>query len=336
MDISENKPGYLLQGQDHPPIKISQAAFHLLKGRKEGKSFESLASSISEIIGNPISPQHLRVMYRHTLDQIDQIRKNPKKQSSGHFLKTTIINRQTVIRVADQLSGLFKTPVAAVLVATMAIICIRSIDFFRTIPFSFDDAGFGWAFLLFAISLFFHEFGHASACRRFNADPDEIGFTLYLIWPSMYCNVSDAWKLNRYQRVVVDVGGIYFQALLGSLYLLIYIVFAWKPLVTASAMIGYTILFSLNPAFKFDAYWVLCDILGVVNLSDQKWPMISNIVDRIIGREPKKSPFPKHIRIWVAGFTFLSFGVWAYFIGLLVPVAMTALNRLYAVLKPFF
>ncbi len=66
-------------------------------------------------------------------------------------------------------------------------------------------------FVLTVASLVFHEFGHASACRYGGARPGSIGCGLFLIWPSMYTDVTDVYRIGRGGRLRTDLGGIYFN-----------------------------------------------------------------------------------------------------------------------------
>lgn len=50
------------------------------------------------------------------------------------------------------------------------------------------------AFVL--LSSFFHELGHASACKYFEVKHGGIGFGLYLNFPVLYTDVTEVWKLN--------------------------------------------------------------------------------------------------------------------------------------------
>lgn len=61
-------------------------------------------------------------------------------------------------------------------------------------------------------SSFFHELGHASACKYFGVRHGGIGFGLYLNFPVLYTDVTEVWKLNRAQRCVVNLAGVYFQS----------------------------------------------------------------------------------------------------------------------------
>src|SRR5215207_5744812 len=59
----------------------------------------------------------------------------------------------------------------------------------------------------------FHEIGHASACRHSGARPGEMGVGVYLIWPAFYCDVTEAYRLDRRGRLRTDLGGVYFNGL---------------------------------------------------------------------------------------------------------------------------
>ena len=61
-------------------------------------------------------------------------------------------------------------------------------------------------------SSFFHELGHASACKYFGIQHGGIGFGLYLNFPVLYTDVTEVWKLKRGQRCVVNLAGVYFQS----------------------------------------------------------------------------------------------------------------------------
>ena len=110
---------------------------------------------------------------------------------------------------------------------------------------------------LFAFMLgssFFHELGHASACKHFGVRHGGIGFGLYLNFPVLYTDVTEVWKLDRTQRCVVNLAGVYFQ----SWWLIILLV---AFLMTGNDILRYLILvmnlgfaMTLNPFFKFDGY----------------------------------------------------------------------------------
>ena len=115
-------------------------------------------------------------------------------------------------------------------------------------------------------SLLFHEFGHASACRYGGARTGEIGFGLYLIFPSLYTDVTDVYRLNRAARLRVDLGGVYFNAIfiliLGGCYAV-----TGNPLFLAAVFLdNFQILQQLFPLVRMDGYFILGDLAGVPDL----------------------------------------------------------------------
>ena len=121
---------------------------------------------------------------------------------------------------------------------------------------------------LFCVSMF-HEFGHASAASRFGIKAKEIGFGFYLIFPVLYTDVTKVWLLNRYRRIVVNVGGIYFQMLINiALYFAFKNFTNYQNIVSALFLTNTTLaLYSLNPIMRNDGYWIYSDLFDIPNLS---------------------------------------------------------------------
>jgi len=117
--------------------------------------------------------------------------------------------------------------------------------------------------ILVYLSLFIHELGHSAACSRYGARHGDIGIGVYLIWPVFYADVSDGWRLPRRQRVVIDLGGVYFQSLAAVLYVLIWLYSGWPPLAFSVYCIMASIILNLNPFLRFDGYWLFTDAIGV-------------------------------------------------------------------------
>lgn len=130
-------------------------------------------------------------------------------------------------------------------------------------------------------SSFFHELGHASACKYFGVKHGGIGFGLYLNFPVLYTEVSEVWKLNRKQRCVVNLAGVYFQC-----YILLGLLIAF--FITGNDVVRYLLLtlnlgflMTLNPFFKFDGYWLASDLLGVPNLRTRTKEWLTYVYKRL-------------------------------------------------------
>lgn len=157
-----------------------------------------------------------------------------------------------------------------------------------------DPMDYLMVLLLVLGSVLFHEIGHATAVKRFGAVPDHIGFGLYFIYPAFYANVNESWRFSRRQRVVVDLAGIYFQAILAPLLVLGYrftreISFLYAVLFSLSLAI-----YSLVPFFKFDGYWCLADGLGVPNLRKRSFQYLSHHLRRL---RNKDAELPAYLRV---------------------------------------
>lgn len=116
------------------------------------------------------------------------------------------------------------------------------------------------------VSLLFHEFGHASACRYGGARPGVIGFGLYLFFPSLYTDVTDAYRLSRAARLRVDLGGVYFNAIFILVLAGGYAATGSPVFLAAVFLDNFQILQQLFPLVRMDGYFILGDLAGVPDL----------------------------------------------------------------------
>ncbi|MCB6232205.1 hypothetical protein LIS90_13215 [Flavobacterium psychrophilum] len=129
-----------------------------------------------------------------------------------------------------------------------------------------NDSHIIWLILTLLI-LFLHELGHAISANKFNIKCDEIGLGLYLIFPVLYINLGESWKLEKNKRIIINLSGIYFQLIIGAIigFLAVF------HITTLFSHLFYTnltvLLLNFNPLIKFDGYWVLADIMNIKDLS---------------------------------------------------------------------
>lgn len=145
-------------------------------------------------------------------------------------------------------------------------------------------------------SSFFHELGHASACRYFNVQHGGIGFGLYLNFPVLYTNVSEIWKLERAQRCIVNIAGVYFQCYLLGILLIVFMFTGNDILRYLIFIMNLGFIMTLNPFFKFDGYWIASDLLGVPNLRARSRELIIYCYKRIRKHPITKVPYLLQIR----------------------------------------
>jgi putative peptide zinc metalloprotease protein len=117
-----------------------------------------------------------------------------------------------------------------------------------------------------------HELGHALTCRHFGGRCREFGVLLLVFMPTLYCDVSDAWRLrSRWQRILVSSAGMLVELVLASVATLLWW-FSEPGLLNSLCLrvmfvcsVG-TLLFNLNPLLRCDGYFILSDLVNVPNL----------------------------------------------------------------------
>jgi putative peptide zinc metalloprotease protein len=128
------------------------------------------------------------------------------------------------------------------------------------------------------VSAGFHEIGHATACRYGGARPGVMGAGLYLIWPAFYTDVSDSYRLPRRDRLRVDLGGLYFNAVFGLATMGVWAVTGWDPLLVLFVLQLAQMARQLAPMLRFDGYHVLADLVGVPDLYTRIGPVLRSLL----------------------------------------------------------
>lgn len=317
-DTSEDQPVYLLASKSGNYIRLSPSAYQLLHLRRSGVSFDAIAQELSQQTARNVSPDDVETAYRRVVERIAEIEANANRPRSGFLIRWPFLPERFVVRIASHLSVAFQPVVASCLLAATLVALAATLR--KSISLDFTPASFWSGYALLLASTLVHEFGHASACVRYGARPSDIGFAVYLIYPAFYSDVSAAWELERWQRVVVDLGGSFFQLIVGAAYATAYALFDWEPFQVALLMILGNLVFSLNPVFRFDGYWVVADTLGVTNLGQQPRRVLRHLFARLRGQPTKPLPWSTPVKLLLLPYTLFSLGFWGVFIWKVAPV----------------
>jgi hypothetical protein len=149
-------------------------------------------------------------------------------------------------------------------------------------------------------ALLLHELGHAAGCLRAGVKNGAIGVCVYILFPGLYTEVTESWKLPGRKRLIVDAGGIFMSLCAGTVALAIYLV---TNNVIAGVMVllcDITCAINLNPFVRMDGYWILSDLLEMPHLMDMNKAVTAALMGRIIFRQKITMPkMPKTFR-WSA------------------------------------
>jgi putative peptide zinc metalloprotease protein len=139
-----------------------------------------------------------------------------------------------------------------------------------------------------------HELGHATACRHFGARPQEMGVLLLAGAPTLYCDVSDAWRLrSKWQRMAVSSAGMFVELVIAAAAVVVWR-YSEPGLLSAICLslivvctVG-TLLVNANPLLRYDGYYLLADWLEVPNLAERARGLVTSAWRRWLLGEPRQ------------------------------------------------
>jgi putative peptide zinc metalloprotease protein len=195
-----------------------------------------------------------------------------------------------------------------------------------------------------------HEFGHAFACKRFgrlNGSGGQVhvmGVMFLVFVPLPYVDASSAWAFRRkWHRVAVGISGVMVELAGAAIAVIVWAntstgtlhIIAYNIIFVASIS---TLIFNGNPLLRFDAYYVLSDLVEIPNLSQRSRNYIYYVVKKYCWKL-KGLHNPAHSlgeRLW---FVFYGIASMAYRVFICVRILLFLNDRLpkeLFILVPFF
>lgn len=194
-------------------------------------------------------------------------------------LNFIVINEKIVGLFTKKLKLLFSpkilklTLLVSVIIIAISFYNLNMVIFQSTLP----KSHWLYLFILSFIGVTFHEFGHASAAHHYGAKHGGIGGGFYLFMPVYFADVTDIWKLQKNQRIVVNLAGMYFELIYVASLIIIGLLFNFQQLIIISCIYSISIIHSLNPFARSDGYWVLSDIIEKPNLMQHGYNKIKEV-----------------------------------------------------------
>lgn len=193
-----------------------------------------------------------------------------KPSEKPNYLKLSFIflNKDKVSKITNKLKYLFIPKIMYCLLALSLFLLFFSFYTFNKQIFLSEISKFDWLlfFIISFIGITFHEFGHASAAKYFGAKHGGIGGGFYIFIPVYFADVTDIWRLPKYQRIIVNIAGMYFELIYVILILSIGFLMNNELLIILTCIFSISILKSLNPFIRSDGYWILSDAIEKPNL----------------------------------------------------------------------
>lgn len=207
------------------------------------------------------------------------------KRTSYLFAKVRLIPRHIIYPVARLFGWAFDK---RLLISWLAIFVLTHLIFYLWLLPNTDIRHFGnWTFpivmVLSLLGAFIHEAGHASALVSYGCKQTEIGFGMYLYFPVLYTDVSEAWKLSRQQRATIDVAGVYFQSVFQLLLLGLFFINGSRVPIYFFLFTDLIMFRTMNPFLRMDGYWFVADLFGIFNLREQSTKLMRYQLLKLFG-----------------------------------------------------
>jgi putative peptide zinc metalloprotease protein len=181
--------------------------------------------------------------------------------------------------------------------------------------------------LVFPVIKALHEFGHAAACKRGNGEVHDMGVMILVLMPVPYVEASASTVFrSKWHRAVVAASGMAVEVFIAAI--AFYLWLLAEPSLLRSALFNVmvvagvsTLVFNGNPLLRYDAYYILSDLLEMPNLAQRATRYWTYLLDRYAfgAKDAERQDDGALERFWLATYGVLSP---AYRIMVTVAIAM--------------
>lgn len=171
-----------------------------------------------------------------------------------------------------------------------------------------------------------HELGHAFAAKAQGCRVPTMGVAFLVMWPVLYTDVNDAWKLTeRRQRLLIGGAGILSELTLAAWASLAWGLLPEGPLRSMAFTLAATtwissLVINLSPFMRFDGYFLVMDALDIPNLHPRAFALarwrLRKFLFGLDDQAPERLP-----RATQTGLIVFAWAVWLYRLILFLGIA---------------
>lgn len=314
------------------------------------RSFEQVAEAYTRETGKPISLDEVHdiaddfesigfwhktprekniLLMQQSADERRNALKQKKKWADLSFIKFPAFNPDNFLvwleeRIRFVFTWWFTLITLAAFACTATIFVLHwsevgrdTLQFFNFADKTWLDVAVFWGITLVLAAI--HETAHGVTCRHFGGRVATMGFALVYLTPAFYTDTTEGVVLcSPFERVLITIAGVW-----SELYLCVAATVIWwgTPPGTPVHDFAYvmmlmtgvaTLLLNWNPLMKLDGYYILCDIIGILDLKETSTAYVSAWVKRQVWRLPVEVPYvPKQRRLGFAVYAVIS-GLYSY------------------------
>jgi len=248
------------------------------------------------------------------------------------FARIPLVRPDAFLEATAPLVRPLYTRACAIVVAVAGLVgivlALRQADaFLATFAYFHSAAGVAWFALALLGAKVVHELAHGYTAKRYGCRVHGMGIAFLVLWPVLYTDVTDAWKLaDRRRRLAIGAAGMVAELGLAALATVAWSFLPDGPARSAAFLIAtvtwiMTVAVNLNPLLKFDGYYLLSDLLGVDNLQTRafargRWRLREALFG--LGEPPPEPVGPRLAPILVA----YAWAAWVWRLVLFVTIAL--------------
>ncbi|WP_456654695.1 hypothetical protein [Bradyrhizobium sp. JR3.5] len=163
-------------------------------------------------------------------------------------------------------------------------------------------------YLVFPLIKALHEFGHASATKAGGGEVHDLGIILLVLLPVPYCDASAATVFrSKYRRALVGAAGMGVELFVAAISFYLWLLIEpglvravlFNVMLIASVS---TLLFNGNPLLRYDAYYILVDLIEMPNLAARSARYWGYLIERYVlcVSEAERPEGSRTERVWFA------------------------------------
>lgn len=292
-------------------LKINKEVYVLMSIIDGKTDLKKISTKFSDEIGKNITSEFIyKLLYEKLIKYgiLKGFDERVKRYQKPAYLNLSfiIINEKILLKFVKFFHFLFekKTAFFVILfsIVNVAILFALYIDLYQSFNL---QKSLIYVFIIMALSVTFHEIGHATSASFFGANPGGIGGGFYLFTPVYFADVTDIWRLSKRQRIIVNLSGMYFELIFCSILSLVAFLLGQHLLMIIAIVVCLHTFFNLNPFLRSDGFWILSDLTNKPNLFYHAIDKVKDLYRIIRGKKVNWGKFDYFLFIY--GLISLSF-----------------------------
>lgn len=277
----------LVRRGDGQMVHLGPLMYGVLESADGRRDTGELAAAVTERLGRRVDEEHVVRLAEKLAEQgllAGAEHKAPPRRNPLLALrwKVLVTNPEVTKRLTAPFTFLFRPwlvwPVLEAFVAVFWFVLFHKGVASATAQAFHSPGLLLLVFALAVASAGFHELGHAAACRYGGATPGGMGMGLYLVWPAFYTDVTDTYRLPRRDRLRVDLGGLYFNAVVAVITMAVWLAWRIDALLLLVALQVLQMVKQLSPVIRADGYHILSDATGIPDLYSHMGPTLRRLL----------------------------------------------------------